>query len=134
MSIQSQRSVARYKDFYTNLDAHPVRKDLFVLTDADAVKISIKNLMFTNYGERFFQPDLGSGIRQVLFENITPETEYVLRRRIETSIRNYEPRVNLLEVYVNGIPEDNTYAVTILFSLINNPTVHRYNVLLTRVR
>lgn len=134
MAIQTQRSAARYKDFYSNLESHPVRKDLFVLEDADAVKTSIKNLLFTDYGERFFQPDLGAGIKRLLFENITAETEYVLKRKIEVSIRNFEPRVNLLEVYVNGVPDENGYAVTILFSLVNNPAVQTYNLLLTRIR
>jgi phage baseplate assembly protein W len=134
MAIQTQRATARYKDFYTNLESHPVRKDLFVLEDADSIKTSLKNLLFTDYGERFFQPDLGGGIKRLLFENITAETEYVLKRRIEVTIRNFEPRVNLLEVYVNGVPDENGYAVTILFSLVNNPTVHTYNLLLTRVR
>lgn len=134
MAIQTQRPTARYKDFYSNLESHPVRKDLFVLEDADSVKTSIKNLLFTDYGERFFQPDLGAGIKRLLFENITAETEYVLKRKIEVTIRNYEPRVNLLEVYVNGVPDENGYAVTILFSLVNNPAVQTYNLLLTRVR
>lgn len=134
MAIQTQRATARYKDFYSNLESHPVRKDLFVLEDADAVKTSIRNLLFTDNGERFFQPDIGAGIKRLLFENITAETEYVLKRKIEVSIRNYEPRVNLLEVYVNGVPDENGYAVTILFSLVNNPAVQTYNLLLTRVR
>ena len=134
MAVQTQRPTARYKDFYTNLESHPVRKDLFVLEDADSVKTSLKNLLFTDYGERFFQPDLGAGIKRLLFENITAETEYVLKRKIEVTIRNYEPRVNLLEVYVNGVPDENGYAVTILFSLVNNPAVQTYNLLLTRVR
>ena len=134
MSIQTIRTPARYKDFYSNLESHPVRKDLYVLEDADAVKTAIKNLLFTDYGERFFQPDLGAGIKRILFENMAAETEYVLQRRIETTIRNFEPRVNLLEVYINGIPDEHSYAVTILFSLVNNPAVHTYNLLLSRVR
>lgn len=134
MTIQTIRTNPVYKDFYTNLDAHPVRKDLFVLTDADAVKTSIKNILFTNHNERFFQPGLGAGIKRILFENITPQTEYVLKDSIVASIRNHEPRVDFLEVYVNGIPEDNTYYVQIVFSLVNNPYTTTFNVLLTRVR
>jgi phage baseplate assembly protein W len=134
MTIQTVRTNPVYKDFYTNLEAHPIRKDLFVLTDTDAVKTAIKNILFTNYGERFFQPDFGGGINKILFENITPQTEYALRSAIVTSIRNHEPRVDFLEVYVNGIPDDNTYYVQIVFSLVNNPYTTSFNVLLTRVR
>ena len=134
MAIQEKRSSARYKDFYTNLDSHPVRKDLFVLEDADAVKNAIKNIMFTEYGERFFQPDFGAGIRSLLFENITPETQYVLKRRIELAVRNHEPRVDLLEIFLNPLPDENSYAVTLLFSIVNRPEMHEFNVLLTRVR
>ena len=134
MAIQTQRSKARYKDFYTNLDAHPVRKDLFVLEDADSVKNSIKNLVFTNFGERFFKPDLGCGINRVLFENIVPETSAIIQNKINTTIRNYETRVDYLNVNVGAIPDDHSFVVTITFSLKNNPNLQTFKFLLTRIR
>lgn len=134
MAIQTQRSTARYKDFYTNLDSHPVRKDLFVLTDADAVKNSIKNLIFTNFGERFFKPNLGCGIKRTLFENIAPETTAIVQDSVVNTIRNYEPRVDYLNVNVGAIPDDHSFVLTITFSLKNNPNLQTFKFLLTRIR
>ena len=134
MAIQTTRTTARYKDFYDNLDAHPVRGDLFVLEDAEAVKTSIRNLIFTNRGERFFQPYLGSDIRRALFENVSPETTFMIQTYIESTIQNFEPRANLLATYVNPTPDENAYNIQIVFSLINNPAPITFNLLLTRVR
>lgn len=134
MAIQTLRTPARFKDFYNNFDVHPTRGDLFVLEDADSVKNSIKNLIFTNRGERFFQPLIGSDIRRMLFENISPDTTFMIKSFIETTIRNYEPRAKLLAVYVNPTIDELSYNVQIVFSLINNPAPITFNVLLTRVR
>lgn len=134
MTIQTTRSPARYKDFYTNLDAHPVRKDLFVLEDVDSIKNSIKNIVFTDPGERFFQPLVGSGIKQSLFENLSAHSAYSIQVQIETTITNYEPRAALIKVIVNPIYDENAYNVQIIFSTINNPQPITFNVLLNRVR
>ena len=134
MTIQTIRAEARYKDFYTNLDAHPVRKDLFVLTDVDSIKTSIKNLIFTDPGERFFQPLIGSGIRESLFENLSAHTAYTIQVQVETTINNFEPRARLIKVIVNPVYDENGYNVQIVFSTINNPQPIIFNVLLTRVR
>lgn len=134
MAIQTTRTSPRYKDFYNSFDVHPVRGDLYVLQDEEAVKNSIKNLIFTNRGERFFQPLLGSDIRRTLFENISPETTFLIETYIENTIRNYEPRAKLISVYVVPTIDENAYDVTITFSIINNPNPISLNVLLTRVR
>lgn len=134
MAIQTKRASARYKDFYNDFDAHPVRKDLFVLEDVDSVKNSIKNLIFTDPGERLFAPLIGSGIRASLFENITPHTAFTIKTQIETTIENFEPRARLIDVIVNVLPDQNAYNAQIIFSTINNPQPIIFDVLLTRVR
>ena len=134
MAIQTQRQTARFKDFYTNLDAHPIRKTLYILEDADAVKTAIKNIVFTNSNERFFNPEFGAGIPRTLFENITPATEMELQELVKVAIRNYEPRVDLLDVVVVARPDQNAYSITIFFSMVNNPTTQTFNVILNRVR
>jgi phage baseplate assembly protein W len=134
MTIQTVRSTPRYKDFYGNFDAHPVRKDLYVLTDVDAVKRSIKNLVFTSPGERFFQPYLGGGIDELLFENIDNHTSNMLKVYVESTITNYEPRALVSEVVITPQANENGYHVKIVFSTINNPTPITYDFLLTRVR
>jgi len=134
MTIQTTRAQARYKDFYNNLDAHPVRKDLYVLEDVDSIKNSLKNLILTDPGERFFQPLVGSGIRASLFENLSAHTAYTIQTQVETTITNFEPRARLIRVVVNPLYDQNAYNVQIIFSTINNPQPVTFNVLLTRVR
>lgn len=134
MTIQTTRREARYKDFYINFDVHPVRGDLFVLTDEESIKRSIKNLIFTDPGERMFSPFLGSGIRASLFENITFNTAANIKAQIEATIENFEPRALLIDVYVTPDEDRNGYNATIVFSTINNPQPVTFDVLLTRVR
>jgi hypothetical protein len=134
MTIQTTRTEPRYKDIYTNLEAHPVRKDIFVLTDADAIKTSIRNILFTDRFERFFNPLFGSNIKRTLFENMTASTEMDVRMFVETAIRNFEPRVDYLEVYVNAIPDENGYYLKVIFSIVNNPQLETLNLILNRVR
>lgn len=139
MAIQTKRTEPKYKDFYTSFDVKASKTgrqtgDLYVLMDVDAVKTSIKNLILTDPNERFFRPFLGGGIRKSLFENITPNTEAIIKTQIEYTIKNYEKRARLIEVYVNAIPDENRYAVTIVFSVINNTEVEKLDLILYRVR
>ena len=134
MTIQTTRPVARYKDFYINFDAHPVRKDLFVLEDTDSIKNAIKNILFTDPGERFFAPYFGGGIRASLFENIDIHTAYMIQKQVEMSIENFEPRAQVIQVVVTPYEDQNAYAITVVFSTINNPDPVVFNTMLTRVR
>lgn len=134
MTIQTQRRSPRYKDFYIDFDAHPVRKDLYVLEDTDSIKNAIKNILFTDPGERPFAPYFGGGIRASLFENITNNTAYIIQKQVEISIENFEPRANLIRVVVTPYEDQNAYAITVVFSTINNPDPITFNTMLTRVR
>jgi phage baseplate assembly protein W len=128
---------ARYKDIYTNLDVrlnNRAKGDLYSLDDVDAIKTSIKNIILTDPGERFFNPKFGGGIRRTLFENISEDTEFYIKTIVEAAIKNFEPRVNLIEVYVTAVPDDNLYHLSILFSILNNPDMQKLNVILNRVR
>lgn len=126
MAIQTTRPTARYKDFYNNMNAHPVRKDLFVLENEDSIKNSNKLALIP-------LPTKGWN-RASLFENISENTAYIIKTQVETTIENFEPRANLLAVYVNPYPDQNGYNVKIVFSTINNPQPITFDVLLTRVR
>ena len=139
MTIQTTRTPPKYKDFYTNFNVKAKTTgrqtgDLYVLTDADAVKTSIKNLVLTDPYERFFRPNLGGGIKRSLFSNISINTEAIIKTQIEYTIKNYEPRARLIEVYVNAVPDENRYAVTIVFSLINSTATEQLDLILYRVR
>jgi phage baseplate assembly protein W len=114
-----------YRDLRASFEKHPVNNDLLLLTDENAVKNSIKNLIFTGNYERYRQPSLGAGIPQDLFENITPQTEYSVQKRIEEAIKNYEPRALL---------NHNGYDVSIVFELVNSTQPIVLNQILRRVR
>ena len=90
--------MARFQDFNTSLAVHPVRKDLSLKSDVDAVKQSIKSLILTDKMERPFQPTIGCDIRKSLFENFTPQTIMVAKQRIGETIEQYEPRCNIIAV------------------------------------
>lgn len=137
MAIKTLRTPPRYKDFYNNLDLklnNRATGDLYVLEDSNSIKNALKNLILTDPGERFFNPKFGSGVRRSLFENIDADTEFTIKTEIEATIRNFEPRVNLSEVYVYANADEHYYSVTILFSILNNPDVQTLNLILNRVR
>lgn len=131
---QSSRVETVYSDFTTSFDIHPTKLDLVTTTNEEAVKRSIRNLLLTDRGERLFNPILGSDIRSLLFENFSPQTESSLRDYIETTINNYEPRANLIDVIVSAFPEANAYSVTVVFSVINKSEPIVLDILLNRIR
>jgi phage baseplate assembly protein W len=128
------KQVEVYSDITTNFVSHPRTQDLVLLRNDEAVKRSIKNLILTNPGEKFFRPYLGTGIGASLFENMMPDTEFLLKERIIEIIENYEPRAELIDVIVKAYPDNNAYAVTISFSVNNDPTPTQLQMVLTRVR
>lgn len=123
-----------YSDIFTNLDAHPNKRDLVRHVNDESVKRSIRNILLTNRGERLFKPLLGSDIRAILFENMSPVTEQNLKTFVETAIQNYEPRAKLRQVLVTGVPDLNAYSVTVAFSTINNNDTIFLEMLLERTR
>jgi phage baseplate assembly protein W len=123
-----------YSDLTTNFIIHPVKGDLILLTNENAVKRSIINLMFTEPYERFFSPNIGAGLKAYLFENITQDTEFLIKEKIKEVITNYEPRANLINVSVKALPDQNMYSASIIFSVLNNINPVTLDVLLRRVR
>lgn len=123
-----------YSDFLINMNPHPVSGALLRFVNEKAVTRSIRNLILTNPGERLYQPDIGSGIRSLLFEPMTQFTANTLRKLIEDTIRKYEERAQVLGVDVRPDEERNRYVVTIVYMLINKPDPITVNVTLQRVR
>ena len=129
------RNVRQYRDLDLFFSKKTERKDVNVLTDIVAVKRSVRNLILLNHYEKPFHPEIGSGIRSILFEPMSPITAYVLSRKVEEVIENFEPRVKL--VGVRAIPDldRNSYEVTIEFYVLNAPTeLAELTVLLERSR
>ena len=118
----SYRSVKRYKDLNLNFSRHPITKDVRPITDAAAVKRSVRNLVQYGFFEKPFHPEIGSGIRDLLFENMTPFTANILSRKIEDVINNFEPRALLAGVEVIPRMDTNEYQVTVEFYINNAPS------------
>jgi len=116
---RSKRSVRIFSDLNLNFTRNPATKDVAKLYDIEAVKRSVRNLINTNEGERPFQPTLGSGIRALLFENMTPIIETLLKDRIAETINVYEPRALLTSILVQGDIDRNEYLCTISFRVVN---------------
>jgi phage baseplate assembly protein W len=123
-----------YSDFLVNLNPHPVSGAVLRFTNEKAVTRSIRNLLLTNPGERLYQPDLGSGIRQLLFEPISNFTSNMLSRFIEDTINKYEQRAKVIAVDVIPEEDKNRYTVTIVYVLINKQEPVSITVTLQRVR
>ena len=123
-----------WRDLNLNFTKNPVTNDVVKIEGVNAVKRSVRNLINTNHYERFFHPELGSGIRELLFENMTPLTEIYLAKKIEEVLVNYEPRVRLVQVQVRGNPEQNQYNIMIEFYVVNHPEPVQIDTFLERLR
>jgi phage baseplate assembly protein W len=123
-----------YSDYRKDLKASPVNNDLARRTDDDSIKESIRNLILTDRGERLFNPEIGSDIRGMLFENITPDLVVVLRENIRNTLENYEPRCNVIEIVVDTSVDSNSVFVRIIFNTINTEEPSTLDLLLDRVR
>ena len=117
----SPRSSRIYKDLNLNFGRHPVTKQIQTLTDASAVKRSVRNLVQIGQYEKPFHPEIASGVRNVLFENMTPWTANMLQRNITDVITNFEPRALLTSVEVIPRFDENVYQVTVEFYIQNAP-------------
>ena len=117
----SPRSARIYKDINLNFGRHPVTKQLQTLTDASAVKRSVRNLVQIGEYEKPFHPEIASGVRDVLFENMTPFTAQTLQRNITDVITNFEPRALLTSVEVLPRFDENQYQVIVEFYIENAP-------------
>ena len=113
-----ERVTQKYKDVSMSFKSNPLNDDLIGLKNESAIARSIRNIVFTLPGEKFFDPNFGSDISQSLFENIDEISAVTIREEIEYSIKTYEPRVNLLEV--ESIPnfDNNEYNVGITYEII----------------
>jgi phage baseplate assembly protein W len=116
------RNVRQYRDLDLFFAKKSGSKDIRKVTDIQAVKRSVRNLVLLNHYEKPFHPEIGSGIRDMLFENMSTMTAIILARKIEDVIENFEPRVRLISVRADPNLDRNEYEVTIEFFVVNTPT------------
>jgi phage baseplate assembly protein W len=129
------RNSRQWKDLDLFFQKKPEGKDINKVTDIQAVKRSVRNLVLMNHYEKPFHPEIGSGIREMLFENMTPMTAAVITRKVEDVIEAFEPRCRLVAVRTIPDLDRNAYNVTIEFYIQNAPTeLATLDVMLERLR
>ena len=115
--MPQQRVKRKFKDVSMSFESNPLNDDLVSLSDTAAIARSIRNIVFTQPGEKFFNPDFGSRISESLFENVDEVSALAIEDEIKSSIINFEPRVNLLNTVVVPNPDDNEMNVTIEYEI-----------------
>ena len=118
LSNNSKRATRIYKDLDLDFGRNTVTNDVNKLTDVEAVKRSVRNLINTNHFERPFHPEIGGNVRALLFENITPLTALNLQRKIEEVLTNFEPRARVTQIIANPDIDRNGYQLEIKFYVI----------------
>jgi len=136
---QANNDITRNARQYSDLDLFFGRKssdsDISKVTDIQAVKRSIRNLVLLNHFEKPFHPEIAGGIREMLFELMTPTVSAIIARKIEDVIKNYEPRARLVGVRASPDFDNNSYNVSIEFYVVNAPTeLVDMSVMLERLR
>ena len=116
--MPQQRVSQSFKDISMSFETNPLNNDLIVLKNSSAIARSLRNIVFTQPGEKFFQPEFGSRVSQSLFETADALSAISIRDEIRSSIINYEPRVKLLDVNVNPNPGENEMNVTIEYEIV----------------
>ena len=124
----------RWADLDLDFTAHPVTKDIVLKKDVEAVKRSIRNLILTNKYDRPFQPDIDGGVNGHLFELSTPHTIHNIESAIRNCISNYEPRAEVIDVFVTGDLDNNGFQVSLSFRVINVPDPVTVELFLERLR
>ena len=131
---ESNRSSRIYKDLDLDFGRNTVTSDVNKLTDVEAVKRSVRNLINTSHYERPFHPEIGSNVRAMLFEPVTPLTALNLQRKVEEVLVNFEPRIKLVQIAARPNIDANAYNLTISFYVIGTTQPITVETFLERLR
>lgn len=123
-----------FSDFDAGFSRNPVTNDLAKVYDENSIKRSLKSLIFSNHYDHPFHPEIYSPIRDLLFQNYTPDMGNILQRLLMELIRNHEPRVNIIDIVISAAAEEHSLNATLIFNIVNNPNPITYTVLLQRLR
>lgn len=123
-----------YKDLDLDFTANPITGDLVTVADSVSVKRGIKNILLTQNTERLFQPEVGSGIKNLLFEQMSDLTASILEDEVRSAIEAWEGRAEVLEIIVTPEEENNRYRVAVTFRIINQIEEQTLEVFLQRER
>ena len=106
-----------FKDISLSFEPHPVTKDIPILANERAIVRSVRNLVETIPSERFFDSNLGTNIRGMLFENFTGSSVMIIEDMVRSTLRNYEPRVGDVGVEIDAAPDSNALEVKVIFEI-----------------
>ena len=113
-----QRISKSFKDISASFQVNPLTNDLIAIKNVNAITRSIRNIVLTTPGEKFFDPDFGSNVSKLLFENVDDITASQIQEEIEFSINNYEPRVKLINVEVIADNDNASFDTIITYEVI----------------
>ena len=118
LSMPSERISKEFKDISLSFQVNPLNYDLIAIKNETAIARSIRNLVLTQPGERFFNQNLGSKVNRSLFDNIDEISASIIKDEIENTIKNYEPRVSLIDVVVTPNFDDYEFSVTVSYYIV----------------
>jgi phage baseplate assembly protein W len=116
--MPAERISKTFKDISLSFQVNPLNYDLIAIKNETSIARSIRNLVLTQPGERFFNQNIGSRVNQSLFENIDNISASILKDEIENTIKNYEPRVDLINIEINPNYDNNEFNVTIKYYIV----------------
>ena len=116
--MPAQRVSKSFKDLSMSFKFNPLSGDLIALKNENAIARAVRNIVLTTPGEKFFDPDFGSSVSEILFENVDDITAISIRDEIRSSLSNYEPRVELINVEVDPNFDENQFDVLITYRII----------------
>ena len=116
--MPAQRVSKSFKDVSMSFKFNPLSGDLIALKNENAIARAVRNIVLTTPGEKFFDPDFGSSVSEILFENVDEITAISIEDEIKSSLKNYEPRVELINVTVNPNFDENQFDVRITYRIV----------------
>ena len=116
--MPAQRVSKSFKDLSMSFKFNPLSGDLIALKNENAIARAVRNIVLTTPGEKFFDPDFGSSVSEILFENVDEITAISIEDEIKSSLRNYEPRVELINLTVNPNFDENQFDVLISYRIV----------------
>ena len=132
--MATEINTRQFVDLDLSFKVNPFTKDLYLKTDEDAIKTSIKHLLRTNNFERPFHPEIGTQIRSLMFEHFSSAIKIAMERTIQESIEKFEPRVRLIDLVVDEAEDANELVVNIIFALKNTNNPITITTFISRVR
>ena len=116
--MPAQRVSKSFKDVSMSFKFNPLSGDLITLKNENAIARAVRNIVLTTPGEKFFDPDFGSSVSEILFENVDDITAISIEDEIKSSLKNYEPRVELINVTVDPNFDENQFDVRITYRIV----------------